>query len=67
MVALTFLSPVFAVLYGWLLLGEYMGVSQLVGVAGVCLGVYVVNSGRLPYPQTAADDQERGVPTAGGG
>ena len=64
--ALTFLSPVFAVLYGWLLLGEYMGVSQLVGVVGVCLGVYVVNSGRMPYPQTAADDQEQGVPTAGG-
>ncbi|MCE2485267.1 MAG: DMT family transporter [Desulfurellaceae bacterium] len=64
--ALTFLSPVFAVLYGWLLLGEYMGASQLAGVAGVCLGVYIVNSGRMPYPQTAADDQERGVPTAGG-
>ena len=64
--ALTFLSPVFAVFYGWLLLGEHMGVVQLAGVAGVCLGVYIVNSGRMPHPQTAAERQEQGGPAAQG-
>ncbi len=57
--ALTFLSPVFAVFYGWLLLGERMGVVQLVGVAGVCLGVYIVNSGRIPQARTLAEARER--------
>jgi len=42
--SLTFLTPVFAVLFGWLLLSEHMGVVQLLGVAGVCVGIYIVNS-----------------------
>ena len=42
--ALTFLTPVFAVMFGWFLLDEHMGVVQLLGVAGVCFGIYVVNS-----------------------
>ncbi len=49
--SLTFLTPVFAVLFGWLLLGEHMGVVQLLGVASVCVGVYIVNSsGPSPSP-----------------
>ena len=52
--SLTFLTPVFAVLFGWLLLNEHMGVVQLLGVAGVCVGIYIVNSsGASPSPVTA--------------
>jgi drug/metabolite transporter (DMT)-like permease len=43
--ALTFLSPVFGVAYSWVLMNERLGPLQLLGVLGVCLGVYVVNSG----------------------
>jgi drug/metabolite transporter (DMT)-like permease len=42
--ALTFLTPVFGVAYSWFFLGETLTVIQLLGVLGVCLGVYVVNS-----------------------
>lgn len=49
--ALTFLSPVFGVAYSWMLLGERLTPFQLLGVAGVCLGVYTVNSGSVPHPQ----------------
>lgn len=42
--SLTFLTPVLAVFLGWLLLDEHMGMVQLFGVAGVCFGIYVVNS-----------------------
>jgi drug/metabolite transporter (DMT)-like permease len=42
--ALVFLAPVFGVLFGWLLLNETLTLLQLVGVAGVCLGVYAVTS-----------------------
>ena len=52
--SLTFLTPVFAVLFGWLLLSEHMGVVQLLGVAGVCVGIYIVNSsGASPSPAAA--------------
>jgi drug/metabolite transporter (DMT)-like permease len=46
--ALTFLAPVFGVAYSWLLLNETLGPIQLLGVLGVCLGVYIVNSGGGP-------------------
>jgi drug/metabolite transporter (DMT)-like permease len=42
--ALTFLTPVFGVAYSWFLLDETLTFIQLLGVLGVCLGVYVVNS-----------------------
>ena len=61
--ALTFLSPVFAVAYGWLLLGEQMGTIQLLGVAGVCLGVYIVNSHGLPRLPTSTGAREQALPT----
>ena len=43
--ALTFLAPVFGVSYSWFFFGETFTPLQLLGVLGVCLGVYVVNSG----------------------
>lgn len=63
--ALTFLSPVFAVTYGWFLLGEQMGGAQLLGVSGVCLGVYIVNSRRLLYPQTETEIQNNTLRSVG--
>jgi drug/metabolite transporter (DMT)-like permease len=42
--ALTFLAPVFGVAYSWLFFGELFTPLQLLGVLGVCIGVYVVNS-----------------------
>lgn len=43
--ALTFLAPVFGVSYSWFFFAETFTPLQLLGVLGVCLGVYVVNSG----------------------
>jgi drug/metabolite transporter (DMT)-like permease len=54
--ALTFLTPVFGVVYSWFLLGEALTPMQLLGVLGVCLGVYVVNSGGAPRPQTEKEE-----------
>ena len=42
--ALTFLAPVFGVAYSWFFFREAFTPLQLLGVLGVCLGVYVVNS-----------------------
>ena len=42
--ALTFLAPVFGVAYSWLIFREAFTPIQLLGVLGVCLGVYIVNS-----------------------
>jgi len=50
--ALTFLTPVFGVAYSWFLLGETFSRTQLLGVLGVCVGVYVVNSRGQVQPQT---------------
>lgn len=49
--ALTFLTPVFGVVYSWVLLNETLASVQLIGVLGVCLGVYVVNSGGVVRSQ----------------
>ncbi len=49
--ALVFLTPVFGVFFGWALLHETFTHMQLLGVAGVCLGVYIVNSGTVPRVQ----------------
>jgi drug/metabolite transporter (DMT)-like permease len=43
--ALVFLAPVFGVLFSWLLLRETFTGLQLLGVLGVCGGVYIVSSG----------------------
>jgi drug/metabolite transporter (DMT)-like permease len=55
--ALTFLSPVFGVVYSWLLLHEQLMPIHLLGVAGVCLGVYIVNSGGIPQPRPVPREQ----------
>jgi drug/metabolite transporter (DMT)-like permease len=49
--ALVFLAPVFGVLFSWLLLHETLTGMQLLGVAGVCIGVYVVNSSGISREQ----------------
>ncbi|MCS6927117.1 MAG: EamA family transporter [Candidatus Binatia bacterium] len=41
---LVFLTPVFGVLFGWSVLQETLTPVQLLGVAGVCAGVYIVSS-----------------------
>jgi len=48
--ALTFLTPVFGVVYSWFLLHETLSPFQLLGVLGVCLGVYIVSSGGTSKP-----------------
>jgi drug/metabolite transporter (DMT)-like permease len=55
--ALTFLTPVFGVVYSWFLLGETFTPGQLLGVLGVCLGVYIVNSGGVPRPRAVTRDE----------
>ncbi len=42
--ALTFLAPLLGDSYSWLFFGETFAPLQLVGVLGVCIGVYVVSS-----------------------
>jgi O-acetylserine/cysteine efflux transporter len=52
--ALTFLAPVFGVAYSWLFFSEVFTPLQLLGVLGVCIGVYVVNSrGAAQHPSVA--------------
>jgi drug/metabolite transporter (DMT)-like permease len=55
--ALTFLTPVFGVAYSWLLLNETLTPIQLLGVLGVCLGVYIVNSGGALQPQMIVEEE----------
>ncbi len=49
--ALVFLTPVFGVFFARLLLQETLTSVQLLGVAGVCAGVYIVNSSGAPRAQ----------------
>ncbi len=49
--ALTFLTPVFGVGYSWLLLNETLDITHILGVVGVCLGVYIVSSSGAPRPE----------------
>jgi drug/metabolite transporter (DMT)-like permease len=53
--ALTFLTPVFGVAYSWFLLHETLTPIQLLGVLGVCVGVYIVNSGGPPRPSVLVE------------
>jgi drug/metabolite transporter (DMT)-like permease len=48
--AYTFWTPLFGVLAGWLLLGEPVTPALLLAMAGVTLGIYLVN--RRPDPAT---------------
>jgi drug/metabolite transporter (DMT)-like permease len=58
--ALTFLTPVFGVAYSWFLLNETLTPMQLLGVLGVCLGVYIVNSGGAPEGKGKMGKRENG-------
>jgi drug/metabolite transporter (DMT)-like permease len=55
--ALTFLTPVFGVIYSWFLLDEVLTSVQLLGVLGVCLGVYIVNSGGSTQPRSVKEEE----------
>ena len=58
--ALTFLAPVFGVVYSWFFFGETFTPVQILGVLGVCVGVYVVNTSRaLQPPAIPATDTSR--------
>jgi drug/metabolite transporter (DMT)-like permease len=59
--ALTFLTPVFGVAYSWFLLNEMLTPVQLLGVLGVCLGVYIVNSGGAPRPRVIVEEKTLSV------
>jgi drug/metabolite transporter (DMT)-like permease len=51
---LVFLAPVFGVVFSWLLLQEVLTSTQILGVVGVCAGVYIVSSnGRRRQPATS--------------
>ena len=51
-IAVTFLVPAFAVLWGWLLLGEQLGVAMLLGCAVIVLGTALA-TGFLPRRSAA--------------
>ena len=42
--SLTFLTPMFAALFGYLLLGETLDETQLLGAAVTVVGIYLVNT-----------------------
>jgi len=48
-----FMTPLFSLLFGWLLLSEHAGASQLAGAVLVAFGIVLVNTGksgtRLPF------------------
>ena len=57
--SLVFLAPVFGLLFSWFILGETLTGVQFLGVAGVCVGVYIVSSSgiqqvRAPLSQEAS-------------
>src|SRR5262245_34747670 len=56
--ALTFLTPVFGVAYSWFLLNETLTPIQMLGVLGVCLGVYIVNSGGVSQPRSVVVERK---------
>ena len=54
----SFLSPVFAVIMGWLFLGEQIGLEIYIALGLVCLGLILINkkpAGHRP-PEAGEDD-----------
>lgn len=54
MTAFSFLSPVFAVLFGWLVLGEQIGPGVIGGLVLVSIGIYLVSRRARPPASAAA-------------
>ncbi len=55
----SFLSPIFGVLLGWLLLGEHVGSEIIVALVLVCVGLLLINRPTRGRPRSA-DDPMRG-------
>lgn len=55
-----FMTPLFSLLFGWLLLSEHAGISQLGGAALVAAGIVLVNRGRRR--QSGSPDATPGRP-----
>jgi drug/metabolite transporter (DMT)-like permease len=51
-----FLAPVLGVVFSWLLLQEVLAPTQILGVASVCIGVYLVSSNGTPRRRLAATE-----------
>ncbi|OCX65782.1 peptide ABC transporter permease [Thioclava sp. SK-1] len=49
-----FLNPFFGVLIAWIVLGEQMGWSDLLGVAVICAGILAVQLSKRPTPVPAS-------------
>jgi drug/metabolite transporter (DMT)-like permease len=60
--SVTFLTPIFGVLWGSILLGEVIAVGMLVGLAMVLLGVGLVTTAQRPQRETPMDGTPRAVP-----
>ncbi len=55
--ALVFLAPVFGVLFARLFLHEILTSVQLLGVVGICAGVYIVSSGGTPSVKVSVPEE----------
>lgn len=51
MASFAFLTPVFGVFFGWLILGEQLSVTIFISLALVGLGIWLVNARRKPRPK----------------
>jgi drug/metabolite transporter (DMT)-like permease len=49
-----FLTPPLGMLFGWLLLGEHVAPSDLLGIVPVAYGIYLVTRPAAPAPEPAA-------------
>ena len=54
----SFLSPVFAVIMGWLFLGEQIGLEIYIALGLVCLGLILINKKPASHrpPEAGEDD-----------
>jgi drug/metabolite transporter (DMT)-like permease len=59
--SVTFLTPIFGVLWGHLLLGEEIAIGMIVGLAMVLLGVGLVTTTQHPSPATSKEPPPEAV------
>jgi drug/metabolite transporter (DMT)-like permease len=46
-----FIIPPLGMLFGWLVLGEHVALTDLVGVVPIAIGIYLVTRPALPQPK----------------